>query len=196
MGIEETVATGALLVVGIIILIIVLPIIVVTIISEWKLFQKCGEKGWKSIIPYYNDWTLVEISGCHWWYFLLITANSFITIIIENTKIVGVLALISSLLSLVSLYIVLCINYNIAKKFHQGIGFAVGMSFVPFVFYLILAFSHKYQFDSSVKVNPWGLYDFENKKSDLKGKKSFCSECGTEMSGNFCPKCGKGKKGE
>ena len=89
----------------------------------------------------------------------------------------------------------MCVNYNIAKRFNQGVGFAVGMTLVPFVFYLMLGFSSKYQYDATVKVNPWGLYDFDKKSSDLK-EKVYCSSCGSDISGNFCPKCGTKKKGE
>ena len=193
------IGTGALAAFGVVAIlaaIFILAWAVITIIGQWKLFEKCGEKGWKSIVPFYNDWTLVEISGCHWWYFLFIICDYILTITLENTEMVAGLSLVSGLLSLVSLYVIFCINYNIAKKFHQGVGFAVGMSLVPFVFYLILGFSNKYQYDEKVKVNPWGLYDFEKKESDLNKNKKFCSNCGSEMTSNFCPKCGTSKKGE
>ena len=68
------------------------------------------------------------------------------------------------------------------------------MTFLPFIFYLILGFSKKYEYDESILVNPWGCYDFQNKAKDQKKVVRYCSECGSEMSGNFCPKCGK--KGE
>lgn len=191
--------SGALLGVGVGILIFlvlfVIAIAVIAVIGEWKLFKKCGKKGWEAIVPYYADWTLVDISGCHWWYFLLIIGNSILSVVVEDTAAVGVIALIASILSLVSVYVVLCINYNIAKKFHQGVGFAVGMTFLPFIFYLMLGFSEKYKYDSSVSVSPWGLYDFDKKISDNKNK-VYCTNCGTGMSGNFCPKCGTNKKGE
>ena len=70
------------------------------------------------------------------------------------------------------------------------------MTFLPFVFYLILGFSSKYIYDKNVVVSPWGLYDFEKKSSDLKKEKNFCTDCGEKIDGNFCPKCGKNKKGE
>ena len=190
--------TGALAAFGfvaIVALIFVIVWAVITIIGQWKLFEKCGEKGWKSIIPFYNDWTIVEISGCKWWYFFFIISESIFSATIENIKVLESLSLISGILGIISIYVILCINYNIARKFHQGMGFAVGMTLVPFVFYLILGFSDKYKYDKNVKVNPWGIYDFETKKSELKEKK-YCTNCGTEISSNFCPKCGESKKGD
>ena len=38
------------------ILFIVLLIAVFKIISRWVFFKKCGEDGWKSLIPFYNDY--------------------------------------------------------------------------------------------------------------------------------------------
>lgn len=167
---------------------------VITIIGQWKMFEKCGQKGWKSIIPFYNDWTIVEISECKWWYFFFIVSESILTVLVEDIEYLSSLSLVSGVLGVISIYVILCINYNIAKKFNQGIGFAVGMTLVPFVFYLLLGFSEKYKYDANVKVNSWGIYDFETKTSVLKNEKKYCENCGTEMSSNFCPKCGKSKK--
>ena len=52
--------------------ILVLVLAVVTIASFWKMFEKAGEKGWKSIIPFYNTFTLFKIAGYNGWMFLLL----------------------------------------------------------------------------------------------------------------------------
>jgi hypothetical protein len=41
-----------------------------TIIGVWKMFTKAGEKGWKSIIPFYNTYILFKIAGYNGWWFL------------------------------------------------------------------------------------------------------------------------------
>ena len=165
---------------------------IVNAIGLYKIFTKAGKKGWAGFVPYYNDWVLVEISGCHWWYFLILIANVVLTFFTGSSD-SGVWALIINIFSLISFYVALCINYNISKKFHQGIGFAIGMCFFPFIFNLILGFSKNIEYDSSVQVSLWGLYDF-GKKTNI-SKESYCSECGSIITGNFCPKCGI-KKGE
>lgn len=33
-----------------------------SIVCLWKCFKKMGEEGWKSIIPFYNTWTLCELT--------------------------------------------------------------------------------------------------------------------------------------
>lgn len=171
-------------------------LVIIAIIGEWKLFEKCGEKKWKSLIPFYNDWTLLDISGCHRWYFLIIIFNTIFTLFVEIISKYNILQMLSGIIGIAFIYVIISINYNIAKKFRKGIWFALGMSFIPFVFYLLLGFSKKYKFNKKTKVSLWGIYDFEEKKSFIKTDKKYCSKCGQKIISDFCPKCGKSKKGE
>ncbi len=51
----------------IVILIILISLIIFEIIAFWKFYQKCGRKGWESIIPFYSNLVLTEIAGLNWW---------------------------------------------------------------------------------------------------------------------------------
>ena len=187
-----TVFSGVIVIIAVIFALFVIAACVLQIIGLYKVFKKAGKGGWEAIIPYYNNWVLVEISGCHWWYFLLMISTilvSFNNASIDNGAGFSI-GIIAPLLSLASIYASLCANYNIAKKFNKSTGFAVGMTFLPFVFYMILGCSDKCTYDSSVQVSPWGIYDFDKNKK----QKKYCGNCGSEMSGNFCPNCGT--KGE
>jgi len=42
------------------------------IIGRWKMYEKADEAGWKSIIPFYNFYTLFRIAGRNGWLFLLL----------------------------------------------------------------------------------------------------------------------------
>ncbi len=103
--------------------IVSLIILVVSIIANWKIFTKAGEKGWKSIIPIYNSVVLFKIIGLSPW-LLLIYLAAFIPVI-------GSIAVI--VLSIVSVY-------YLSKSFGKGAGFTVGLIFLPQIFQLILAF--------------------------------------------------------
>ena len=46
--------------------IVAIALIVVGIIGKYKLFNKCGEKGWKVFVPIYNHYTFAKIGGCGW----------------------------------------------------------------------------------------------------------------------------------
>lgn len=88
------------------------------IIGFWVIFEKAGRHGWAAIIPIYNIITLLAVGGKPWWWIFILWFPLFPIL----------------------LYIA------IAKNFGKGGGFAVGLIFLPFIFFLILAFSDaKYQ---------------------------------------------------
>ena len=97
--------------------IITLVICVAVIVANWKIFEKAGEAGWKSLIPFYNSYILYKIAMGNGWFFLLV----FIPV-------VG--ALIASVL----------ISIKLAKAFGKGVGFMVGLFFLAPIFQLILGF--------------------------------------------------------
>jgi hypothetical protein len=98
-----------------------LAIGVLAIVGFWMIFVKAGEAGWKAIIPIYNIIVLLKIVGRPWWWLLLM------------------------LIPIVNFVIYLIIMYDLAKSFGHGIGFTVGLIFLPFIFYLVLGFgSSKY----------------------------------------------------
>ena len=41
------------------------------LIVGWMIFEKSGQAGWKILIPFYNSYILVKITGMSGWYFLL-----------------------------------------------------------------------------------------------------------------------------
>ena len=44
-----------------------LAIVVLYLISYWKLFTKAGKPGWACLVPVYNNYTLAEIGGKPGW---------------------------------------------------------------------------------------------------------------------------------
>ena len=139
-------------------LLFMLLIIIFQIIGEWKMFKKAGKNGWEAIIPYYNTWTLIEISGCKWWYFLISIGSSFlsfnITLNLNDSSLN--FNLLEGVGTLVNYFIMYSVNYNIAKKFNKDYWYAIGMTLLPFVFYPILGLG-KSEFNKDVKVSPYGV---------------------------------------
>lgn len=93
-----------------------LVIVLVMLIGMWKMFVKADKPGWACIIPFYNAIVFIQIAGKPVWWFLLM----FIPI--------------------VNFIIAIILTIEVAKKFGKGGGFAVGMIFLPFIFYPILGF--------------------------------------------------------
>ena len=95
-------------------------LIILWIAGMWKTFSKAGQPGWAAIIPIYQLIVLCQVAGRPIWWFLLL------------------------LICFPIFYIIICID--IAKRFGKGGGFAVGMIFLPFIFFPILGFgSAQYQ---------------------------------------------------
>lgn len=100
----------------VLILLIALTVSVLIIAGQWIVFQKAGHAGWKSLVPLYNMYILMQISGKPgWWMFLL-----FIPL-------VGLIVYLFAMLSL-------------AKKFGRSELFGVGLLLLPMIFFPLLAF--------------------------------------------------------
>ena len=97
-------------------------IVILMIVSQWKVYTKAGKPGWAVIIPIYNMIVLLEIVDKPIWWFILM------------------------LIPFVNLIILIIVSLELAKKFGQSAGFAVGLILLPIIFYPILGFgSAKYQ---------------------------------------------------
>ena len=177
------------------ILLILVGILIFEIIATWKFFQKCGKNGWEAIIPIYNSWIKVEIAGLNWWWFLLLIFSVIVQVSgSDDYKI---------LIGIVPLFANFVCNYNLAKKFHQDTGFAILMTLFSWIMIPIMAFSEKYQYDSSVMVSKNGIFkdnpndddSFQDIQVNSNQNVSYCIYCGTKLNetDKFCPNCGKEK---
>ena len=93
-----------------------LVVLVLLLAVGWKIFTKAGKPGWASLIPIYNMYVLMLISGKPGWWVLLM----FIPV---ANLVVSILAAI-----------------GLAQNFGKGGGFAAGLILLPIIFYPILAF--------------------------------------------------------
>jgi hypothetical protein len=93
-----------------------LAILVLVIASLWKIFDKAGKPGWAAIVPIYNLVILLEIIRKPIWWIVLF------------------------LVPCVNVVAAVLVAVELAKCFGKGVGFAIGMILLPFVFYPMLAF--------------------------------------------------------
>ena len=97
--------------------IIYAAVIVLTIIVLWRVFSKAGRPGWAALIPIYNIYTLVKVSGNSGWFTLLY----FIPI--------------------VDIIISIVVSLGVAKNFGKsGVFGFIGLWLFAPIGYLILAF--------------------------------------------------------
>ncbi|MFT5424724.1 MAG: hypothetical protein ACI89L_002522 [Phycisphaerales bacterium] len=103
-------------------LVVYLGIIVLIIAGMWKMFAKAGQPGWGAIVPIYNMYLLCKIAGRPGWWILLM------------------------FIPLVSIVVAIVLMLDLAKAFGKGVGFAIGLIFLGFIFIPILGFgSAEYQ---------------------------------------------------
>lgn len=96
---------------------------ILTIIANWKIFTKVGEKGWKSLIPIYNTVILFKIAGLS----PLLIFVYFASVI----PFVGWIAVLGLTIYLMN---------NLAKAFGKDSAFTVGLVLLNTIFMMILGF--------------------------------------------------------
>ena len=103
--------------------IVMLVILIVNIIGQWKMFSKAGQAGWKSIIPILNTITLLKIAGLSPWLILVYLAG-----------------IIPGIGGLVVLGFTIFVMYKLATAFGHGVGYTLGLLFLSPIFVCMLGF--------------------------------------------------------
>ena len=107
---------------GMLVILIQLVLLVVVIAGMWKTFEKAGEPGWASIVPIYNMYVLIRISGNDWWWLFLLV------------------------IPILNVLIFAKINIDLADRFGQGLLFGLGLWLFGFIFLPLLGFGdYQYQ---------------------------------------------------
>lgn len=104
-------------IVALIFVLVLLAVMILLVISIWKIFTKAGKPGWASLIPFYSTYVTCEIAGKEGWYMLLF----FIPI--------------------VNFFATCSVFDGLSKNFGRTTGFTLGLIFFPIIFIPILAFS-------------------------------------------------------
>ena len=91
-----------------------LALVILMFYSMFRMYEKAGQPGWAAIIPIYNFIVLLRIVGKPWWWILLV------------------------FIPFVGIIIAIMITYKLSQSFGKGRGFAMGLIFIPIIFYPIL----------------------------------------------------------
>lgn len=90
--------------------------LIALLVANWKLYTKAGKPGWASLVPIYNMIVMLQIIGRPLWWLVLFFvpfANVIIALIMVD---------------------------DLSRVFGKGIGFSIGLLFLPIIFIPILAF--------------------------------------------------------
>lgn len=123
---------------------------ILLIVSYWKLFNKAGEKGWKAIIPIYNDYVRYKLTwkpAIFWILLVLSVVSSVIANYLKdsNGMTAAILMLIAFICTIAFIVISIIGEVKLAKSYGKGGGFAVvliltGLIALDWIPMLVLAF--------------------------------------------------------
>jgi hypothetical protein len=99
-------------------LLVLAAISLISLAGVWMTFTKANQPGWAALIPFFNIYIMLKIGGNEWWWLLVL----FVPI--------------------VQLYAIYKIMSGVARAFGQGIGFALGLWFLGFIFFPLLGFGN------------------------------------------------------
>lgn len=93
-----------------------LALMVLLVVSFWKIFTKAGKPGWAAIVPIYNIVVYLQVVNRPIWWIILL------------------------LIPIVNIVIAIILTNDLAKSFNKGIGWTIGLLLLGVVFYPMLAF--------------------------------------------------------
>lgn len=98
---------------------------VLQVVVWWRLFEKAGEEGWKSLIPIYNVWVAFNIA---------------------NPNGSNILWFIGSFIPGIQFFVFLIMGYMFASKYTDNLLIRILYMIFPFFTGLLIAFSDEFHY--------------------------------------------------
>ncbi len=115
---------------------------VLYVIGLWKMFEKAGEAGWKSIIPVYNIY--IEYRICWqtnmFWTFAGLSILSGLLYGLGVTYAIMTLLYLSYALTLINAVIRAVFYYNLSLAYGHGLGYFLGLYLFNSIFVILIGF--------------------------------------------------------
>ena len=125
---------------------IMIAFVAFVIICNWKLLEKAGEPGWKAIIPFYNYYTMADISLTKPTSLVVFIVFTVAMVIMPCSAVPWVGIVIGSIIWLALMAANGVMNFGTCKAFGRDVGVCVcGIFFAPIV-RAILAFSKNIEY--------------------------------------------------
>ncbi len=136
-------------------------LVFILVITNWRIYTKAGQPGWAAIVPIYHLFVMMDIirKPRSWAVIILVlgVAGSVLTSLQpapgseQDSNLM--LSLVQIVVSLASIYFSVRLLRELARVFGRGVGFTLGLLFLPIIFYPILAFGDS-QYQPTVQALP------------------------------------------
>lgn len=107
-------------------------------IACWRIFEKAGKHGWKSLIPIYSNYIRYQIAWRPLWFWI----SSFLLAASVALNVWGgtgrLWSSFATVVSVMGTLVHLTGNYRLGRAFGRGVLFSVGLALLPTLFTLIL----------------------------------------------------------
>ncbi len=100
------------------------------VIGQWRIFEKAGENGWKSLIPIYNVYILYKIIWDTRIFWIELALSLFLSIV----PLIGIIGAIGIF------FIDIAATAKLSFAFGHGLAFIFGLIFLRPLFVIILGF--------------------------------------------------------
>ena len=118
----------------------------INLVCRWRIFSKAGEKGWKSIIPFYSSYVEFSFTWSKLQGILMLATMLLGRIGCAAAESGSLVYTIGSLIGAYSAILVLIQTHKLSLSFGRKFGFTLGLIFLNPIFMLILAFGKKSQY--------------------------------------------------
>lgn len=129
------------------------------ILVNYLVLEKAGERGWKSLIPFYRDYLEYKLywnKNLYWINLIMpfvgITCFCIGSILYYNTTLLVVTFVLGTILLITSLIFDIGLKIKKGKCFGESGAFGIGLILLNTIFCAILAFDKKCQYIGNVKV--------------------------------------------
>ena len=122
---------------------------------HWMVLVKAGEKGWKSLIPFYSNYVEYQLywDSKYFWISLFLPLVIMIsTIVCYNYSIIWLLFVVF-VLFILFLICPIILEFKKAKSFNQSAAFGVGLLLLNLVFNAIICFDSSCVYTKATDAN-------------------------------------------
>lgn len=110
---------------------------ILSIVIAWKLFNRAGVEGWKSLIPFYNTYLMIKIGlgESKTWLLLILVSAGIFAPLLRNVLSYSIV----NTIQFINIAIATYVNYSFFRRFSSK-GMSIGAVLIPIIFGSIIAF--------------------------------------------------------